>query len=281
MYARPLEQITDLSAIRIITFFPRTIAEIDAMLKEEFNVIEQLNKGESLLEEERFGYQSVHYLVTLSRPRESLPEYERFRNTKTEIQVRTILQHAWAEIEHDIQYKSSLTIPRDIKRRFMSLAGLLEIADREFQAIQDADKELTERAESLVNAGELGSVEVTPAALRTYADQRLGPDGRMTEFSYDWTARLLLQLGFRSLEQVDKCIAGYDDDRLSRLVDGSRQGQLTRLEHMLLAGMGEKFIERHPWSNEPWFMQSRRAMLQKMAANDVPVGSYDPELQAV
>src|SRR5438309_774277 len=76
-----------------------------------------------------------------------------------EIQVRTILQHSWAEIEHDIQYKSVSVIPAEIRRRFMSLAGMLEIADREFQAIQDADKRLTEEARASVEGGQLGKVE--------------------------------------------------------------------------------------------------------------------------
>jgi putative GTP pyrophosphokinase len=201
MYPNPLDQITDQAAIRIITFFPRTIEEIDEILRAEFTVIEHFDKGESLIEEERFGYQSVHYLITLDSVRTSLPEYERFLAAKVEVQVRTILQHAWAEIEHDIQYKSSATIPRDIKRRFMSLAGLLEIADREFQAIQDADRDLTKRAESLISAGELQEVEITPSALKAYLDKTLGSDGRMSDFSYDWTVRLLLRLGFTSLDQ--------------------------------------------------------------------------------
>ena len=57
-----------------------------------------MDKGESLLEEERFGYQSVHYLVSLNKVRTSLPEYQRFTDAIVEVQVKTILQHAWAEI---------------------------------------------------------------------------------------------------------------------------------------------------------------------------------------
>ena len=276
MYSNPIEQITDQAAIRIITFFPRTIEEIDEMLRSEFSVIEHFDKGESLIEEERFGYQSVHYLITLNPVRTSLPEYEKFGTAKVEVQVRTILQHAWAEIEHDIQYKSSVTIPRDIKRRFMSLAGLLEIADREFQAIQDADRDLTERAENLISAGELQTVEITPGALKAYLDKTLGPDGRMSDFSYDWTVRLLLRLGFTSLEQIDQCIKPYDGSQISRLIDGTRQGQLTRFEYMLLAGMGEKFILRHPWQSEVWFQSSRRRIIEMLNEKGIQPGWFDP-----
>ena len=275
MYPDPISQITDKAAIRIITFFPRTIREIDEMLRTEFSVIEHFDKGENLIEEERFGYQSVHYLVTINSARTSLAEYERFQTALIEVQVRTILQHSWAEIEHDIQYKSSAAIPRDIKRRFMSLAGLLEIADREFQAIQDADYDLTQRAKTAITAGALNDVEITPSALKAYLDKTIGPDGRMSAFSYDWAVRLLLRLGFTSLDQVEQCIKPYDDDKLSRMIDGARQGQLTRFEYMLLAGMGEKYINRHPWSNEPWFNSRQNSILLDITENGIKTGWFD------
>ena len=161
-YPEPLKSITDLSAIRIITFFPRTVKDIDRILREEFSIIERSDKEEELIEEEKFGYKSIHYLIKLTDARATLSEYRRFGKAVTEVQVRTILQHAWAEIEHDIQYKSSTSIPDDIRRRFMALAGLLEIADREFQAIQDDDRALTDKATALVNQGKLDDVEVLP-----------------------------------------------------------------------------------------------------------------------
>lgn len=275
MYSKPLEQITDKAAIRLITFFPRTIQEVDQMLREEFSILEHLDKGESLVEEERFGYQSVHYLVQMNSIRTSLPEYKRFEGKVVEVQVRTILQHTWAEIEHDIQYKSSSTIPRDIKRRFMSLAGLLEIADREFQAIQDADRDLTARAETQILSGDFSEVEITSNSLKAYLDKTIGSDGRMSDFSYDWTARLLLRLGFTSLDQVDEAIKQYDDDNLSRVVEGTRQGQLSRFEYLLLAALGEKFIQRHPWSSESWFITSRKRWLALFQANSIPIGGFD------
>lgn len=277
-YPQPLKQITDLSAIRVITFFPRTVDDIDAMLREEFEILERSDKSKDLLEEERFGYQSVHYLVKLNKARAALSEYGRFADAITEVQVRTILQHAWAEIEHDIQYKSSTTIPTDIRRRFMALAGLLEIADREFQAIQDDDRALTEKAESLVNTGRFAEVEITPSALKTYLDKRLGPDGRMSEYSYEWTARLLKKLGFKEFQQVDDCIRPYDDDQLNRLVDRNRQGQLTRFEYMLLAAMGEKYIERHHFAGQDWYGDFPRKQLEKLNAAGVNTGVFDPLL---
>lgn len=276
-YEQPLQQITDLAASRIITFFPKTIDEIDALLCEEFQIIEKSDKTEDLLEEERFGYQSVHYLIKLSATRTKLPEYERFRDAISEVQVRTILQHAWAEIEHDIQYKSSAAIPSDIRRRFMSLAGLLEIADREFQAIQDDDRALMVEAKTLVEAGKFNEVEITPGALRAYLDKTLGADGRVSAWSYEFTVKLLKKLGFKSIDQVDTAIRGYDDGRVSKVLAGNRQGQVTRLEYLLLASLGEKYMMRHMWANVDWFKASCRALLEKLAKAGIPTSDYDPQ----
>ncbi|MGO9242184.1 MAG: GTP pyrophosphokinase family protein [Bryobacteraceae bacterium] len=275
-YHDPLKEITDMAGVRVITYFPGTVGDVDTLLQHEFEVREKANKGASLIEKDQFGYQSIHYLVSLSDQRAGLPEYQRFKGAVAEVQVRTILQHAWAEIEHDIQYKSSSVIPVEIRRRFMALAGLFEIADREFQAIQDADTRLTTEARSNVEAGELGKVEITPDALKAFLDRRLGPDGRMSEFSYDWTARMLRKLGFRTLQQVETCIRDYDHDDLSRLVAGSRQGQTTRFEYMLLAGMGENWLRSHPFAVEPWWAPRQQERLEKMRARGVKTRSYNP-----
>lgn len=229
------------------------------------------------MEEERFGYQSIHYLVRVKAERAHLAEYDRFAKTVTEVQVRTILQDAWAEIEHDIQYKSSIAIPLEIRRRFMALAGLLEIADREFQAIQDEDRELTDSARDKVHAGgDLGGVEITPSALKLVLDKKLGPDDRIAEGSYDWATRMLKRLGFRDLKQVETAIKPYDDDHVSTVAAGTRQGQMTRFELMLLAALGERFIEQHPLSAYAWHSDRQETILAKFKENGIPTATFDP-----
>src|SRR5438034_11106631 len=154
------------------------------MLSEEFKIVERSDMVAELIEEDRFGYQSIHYLVKLTPQRARLPEYDPFALSIAEIQVRTILQHAWAEIEHDIQYKSVETIPSSLKRRFMLLAGMLEIVDREFEAVQKEDEQLRREARVSVQQGRLDKVEITPDALRAYLDKKLGPDGRIADWAY-------------------------------------------------------------------------------------------------
>jgi hypothetical protein len=158
----------------------------------------------------------------------------------------------------------------------MALAGMLEIVDREFQAIQDEDSELKKRARESVQSGEFSNVEITADALHAYLDKKLGPDARVSDWSYSWTARILLGLGFRNLQEVDECIAKYDGDLISRTLYGARQGQITRFEGMLLAGMGESFIRNHVSAQEDWFASARYDDLAKLRRAGIHIGDYKP-----
>src|SRR5216683_4397302 len=97
-YGSPLRDITDLAGVRVITFFLEDIARICETIESQFIVNERSNKEEDLIREERFGYQSIHYLVSLDPDRTHLPEYAPYKELLAEVQVRTTLQHAWAEI---------------------------------------------------------------------------------------------------------------------------------------------------------------------------------------
>ncbi|HXQ27226.1 MAG TPA: hypothetical protein VN822_12520 [Candidatus Acidoferrales bacterium] len=280
-YKNPMSDITDLAGIRVITFFPRTVNEVCQLIQNEFAVIERVDHTASAAREQRLGYQSVHYLVRLAGNRNNLSEYKKFDGLTAEIQVRTVLQHAWAEIEHDIRYKSASTIPQAISRRFMTLAGLLEIADREFEAIQTEDDSLRANARTLIEEGRLNEVEVTSDALSSYLDARLGPDDRISDYTYDWMTKILRTLGFQNLRQVDECIAGLDDDKLSRAVLGGRRGQVSRFEVLLLASMGETYLQSHPWIANAeiaaWYRPIVERQLDKLRQSGFTVGSYQPK----
>jgi ppGpp synthetase/RelA/SpoT-type nucleotidyltranferase len=275
-YPNPLFDITDLAGIRVIVFLPRTLDMVDDVIQSQFEVIEKTDTALMLIEQEKFGYASIHYLVRFKENRTNLLEYSRFKNLVAEIQIRTILQHAWAEIEHDIQYKAVDTIPHTIRRRFMSLSGILEIADREFQAIQDDGERLRVAARKSLQEGKLKQVEITSDALKTYLDKKLGADRRMTSFSYKWTTRVLHNLGFSNFEQIEECVRGFDDDELSRIVWDMRQGQITRFEYLLLAGMGENYLRLHLWKNSDWFVKDIKSILSKFKIAGITVGSYLP-----
>ena len=132
-----LSEVTDIAGVRIITYYSADVDKIADIIESEFNVDHEnsIDKRESL-EPDRFGYCSVHYVVSMNAERLALRECRAYEGMKCEIQIRTVLQHAWAEIEHDIGYKSEIAIPKEMRRSFSRIAGLLEIADKEFDEIR-------------------------------------------------------------------------------------------------------------------------------------------------
>ena len=133
-----LDEITDLSGIRVITYYTDTVDQISKLIENEFIIDRDnsIDKRKSL-DPKRFGYRSLHYVVQIDPKYVKAQEYLKYHNLKLEIQISSILQYTWAEIEHDLGYKSQEEIPYDIKRSFSRLAGLLELADEEFLRIKN------------------------------------------------------------------------------------------------------------------------------------------------
>ena len=163
-----LEDITDIAGVRIITYYIADVSRVAEIVEQEFTVDRENSIDKSAaLEPDRFGYCSVHYVVEMSPERLKLREYQAYAGLKCEIQIRSVLQHAWAEIEHDLGYKSTIAIPRDIRRSFSRLAGLLEIADKEFQDIRSFLKSYQNEAAGKMERKELQDMEIDAILLST------------------------------------------------------------------------------------------------------------------
>lgn len=130
-----LEDLTDLVGVRVITYFESDVNIVSQLVEGAYEVDWNNSVDKSKMRDpDRFGYMGVHYVV---RPLAGTPEFEglKVRAVPLEIQIRSILQHAWAEIEHDLGYKNPEAVPREVRRRFYRLAGLLEMADDEFMEL--------------------------------------------------------------------------------------------------------------------------------------------------
>lgn len=142
-YKNPARKLTDLIGVRIITYYGDEVDAVASHLRKELiiNSTDSVDKrlGLGL---RQFGYRSVHLIARL-KPGASLNEDRRFLQKHWfEIQVRSILEHAWAEIEHEIVYKSGVTQPKSTLRRFASIAGTIELLDTEFQALREERSDL-------------------------------------------------------------------------------------------------------------------------------------------
>lgn len=146
-----LADVTDLLGLRIITYFADDVDRVVKVVDREVEIdAERSVDKRPLNDPDRFGYASVHRICKLPEVRTQLAEYRAFADLRCEIQIRSILQHAWAEIEHDLGYKAANGIPVHLRRRFSMLAGLLELADDQFMRLRD---DLTRYAEKATGEG--------------------------------------------------------------------------------------------------------------------------------
>lgn len=163
-----IEEVTDIAGVRVITYFPDDVDRISDLVEREFEVDEERSVDKrALMDPERFGYMSVHYVVKFSPARLRLPEYSAFRDVAAEVQVRSILQHAWAEIEHDLGYKSKQAVPAHIRRDFARVSAFLETADRDFGTIRDALSAYSAKVEQRVAAAEI-DIHLDQASLNAF-----------------------------------------------------------------------------------------------------------------
>ncbi len=134
-FDKPFEQIADICGIRVICYYRSDIEIISAVINKEFNVIETEDK-EELLDDDQFGYRSVHYMITIKDEWLAVPNYKGLAGLKAEVQVRTNLMHTWAEIEHKLEYKNDDDIPTKFKRKFSRISAQLEMADEQFDELR-------------------------------------------------------------------------------------------------------------------------------------------------
>lgn len=161
-----LEDITDILGCRVICFLSDEIDKIGKKVEESF-VVDWENSSDkrALIKEDAFGYLSLHYIC-------SLPFGDRWPDEicgkKFEIQIRTILQHAWSAIHHDIGYKSDFGVPREIRRQFARLAGLLELADDEFVRARDNMVGYTENIRQRIITDDADDIQINMISLNEY-----------------------------------------------------------------------------------------------------------------
>lgn len=169
------QDIMDIAGLRVITHTTAEVAQVCGLIEREFTVDPE-NSGDKAeaMDVDEVGYLSVHYIVTLSPSRSDLCEYRRFRGLRCEIQVRSLLQHAWAEIEHDRSYKFAGVLPKEIQRKFYLVAGTLELMDQEFCALSQEIDHYGDHVKEQAAQGRLDGIAIDSTSLLQFLNELFG-----------------------------------------------------------------------------------------------------------
>ncbi|HCA7355239.1 TPA: hypothetical protein NU803_000898 [Citrobacter freundii] len=194
-----IESIVDLDdyvGIRLIMLFKRDVEKVTSCLKEHFIILKQENKLDEL-DEDRFGYQSHHYVIQPPEEWLRVPSFSDFKNMKVEVQIRTLSQHIWAAASHKLQYKKEQSVPLPLRRAINRVSALLEVVDFEFERVLSEREGYVET--SKLDRGSMLDVEL----LKMIAASELPPDNKSDDENYD---DLLSELIKNKITTVGECI---------------------------------------------------------------------------
>jgi ppGpp synthetase/RelA/SpoT-type nucleotidyltranferase len=178
-YKDPFSDITDFAGVRVVCLYLDDIHRIERIISKEFEVLEKVDRFRER-EPDRFGYGAVHFIVRLGK-RPSGARYDDLKTLVCEIQVRTVLQDAWAIIDHHLVYKNEAAVPRQLQRKLNSLSGLFETADDQFQQIRTQRLEYVDTVrDSIDKPDSFLATELNLDSLREYLKWRfpgMNPEG--------------------------------------------------------------------------------------------------------
>ena len=245
LYADPLREITDTIGMRVITYVHSDVSAVADLLSDQVVVKDDRDMGQETAQEGRFGYASRHLLIGLDAVREAHPAYSVLAGHTAQVQIRTVLQHAWAEFEHDIRYKGTMPDEhaRDFDRRFTLAAGLLELADREFSTIRDTLRS-SAASSTEPDGGTDPDPRIDPRELAAFLAGQYAESGWSRTDHYAWISGLLLELGITSLDELGQVLRSGDEEVIARRMDYRYPpGAVRRLDDALLAAHGSTYVD--------------------------------------
>ncbi len=262
LYPDPRRDIHDMIGVRITTYHSTEIPIAIKVLQDSFGVHKSVDKAAETRISGGFGYGSHHLILEVDESNEDLQEY---LGMVFEVQVRTVLQHAWAEFEHDIRYKRAGVgvseeggVDPEVDRMFTLAAGLIELADQQFDKI--AALKVTGRVTD-------ESVELTAETLPGMLAMLIGNRfPRPRSENYRFLEDILTANGVTSVASLRELLNVTDIEVLLKVMRYRfHPGQIRIIDDLLLKRFGQAHIDATvSTDSQPNNSKRRRQLKRKL-----------------
>lgn len=168
-----ISDVTDLLGVRVITYYNEDVDRIASIAETLFEIDWSNSVDKRKMHQfDSFGYNSLHFVCRVPKSLYSDPACPELNEVPFELQMRTVLQHLWSDIQHDIGYKSEIETPMEYHRALSRLAGLLELADNEFSRIRTDITDYRRRIRSQMEQGRLEKVPLDGDTFTAYLQKK-------------------------------------------------------------------------------------------------------------
>lgn len=134
-----VSELDDFAGLRMLLLFKRDIDKVTDLIRDNFKIVSEEDTAERL-PETQFGYRSIHMVIMIPDDWQKVPSQKEFLGLKAELQIRTLSQHIWAAVSHELQYKREESVPIPVRRTIYRVSALLETVDLEFdRVLQERD----------------------------------------------------------------------------------------------------------------------------------------------
>lgn len=239
-YPGGLANLDDLIGVRVILYVESDIDAVAIALTSQFICHDDEDKTAMMRKNGGIGYAGRH--LTLEVPADHPPtNCKEYTGYRFEVQIRTVLQHAWAEFEHDIRFKGSSGDNAEISRAFTMASTLIELADQQFVNIADTLKRLQSEGalEAVAEAQPLDAGSLQGVLTRAFPQYRSSKENQ-----YDWMVHVLAANGIDTVSAAEEWFRSIDPYQVAKLMEYRfNPGQVRIADDLLLQSFGESYVD--------------------------------------